>query len=67
MQSTTLAVLTHAVMGVVIVASVTVLLAMHDIGESTAIAMYTAAISLVAGSATASVALKVPNQPPPEE
>lgn len=67
MRTTTLAVLTHAVMGVVIVAAVTTLLALHDLSESTAIAMYTASISLVAGSATATVALKVPTPPSSNE
>ncbi len=61
MNGTTLAVLTHAIMGVIIIAAVTTLLALHDISESTAIAMFTAAITLVGGSATALVALKVPS------
>ncbi len=60
MSSTTLAVVTHAVMGIAIIAAVTTLLALGDISESTAIAMFTAAITLVGGSATALVALKVP-------
>ena len=64
MNGTTIAVLTHAIMGLAIVAAVTTLLAMHDITESTAIALFTAAITLVSGSATAAVALKVPTAHP---
>ena len=60
MSSTTLATLTHAIIGISIIASVTVLLALHDLTESTAIALYGAAITLVSGSALATVALKVP-------
>ncbi len=62
MNGTTLAVLTHAIMGVIIIAAVTTLLALHDISEATAIALFTAAITLVGGSATALVALKVPSE-----
>lgn len=71
MNTTTLAVLTHAIMGLAIIAAVTTLLALHDISESTAIALFTAAITLVGGSATAAVALKVPTPeqtpPPPQD
>ena len=64
MSSTTLAVIVHAVMGLAIVAAATTLLALGDVSESTAIALFTAAISLVGGSAMATVALKVPAPPP---
>lgn len=60
MSGTTLATLVHAIIGVCIIASVTVLLALHDLSESTAIALYGAAITLVSGSTLATLALKVP-------
>jgi len=47
-------------MGIAIVAAGTVLLALGDLDSSTAIALFTAAIGLVGGSAMATVALKVP-------
>ena len=60
MNGTTLPLLIHGIMGLAIIAAVTTLLALGDLSESTAIAMFTAAISLVGGSATAAMALKVP-------
>lgn len=63
MSSTTLATLIHGIMGLAIVAAVTTLLVLHDLTESTAIALFTAAISLVSGSAMATVALRVPPAP----
>jgi hypothetical protein len=63
MSGTTLAVVTHAIMGIVVVAAATTLLALGDLTESTAIALFTSAIALVGGSATAAVALKVPTAP----
>ena len=60
MNGTTLALLVHGIMGLAIIGAVTTLLALGDLSESTAIAMFTAAISLVGGSATAAIALKVP-------
>ena len=60
MTSTTLATWIHGIMGLAIIAAATTLLAMGDISESTGIALFTAAIALVGGSATAAVALKVP-------
>ena len=60
MSSTTLSTITHGIMGLAIVAAATVLLALHDVSESTAIALFTAAGALVGGSALAQLALKVP-------
>ena len=72
MSSTTLATVIHGIMGLCIVAAATTLLALGDLTESTAIALFTAAISLVGGSAMATVALQVPpktnstaRKPPP--
>ncbi len=62
MSSTTLATVIHGVMGLAIVAAVTTLLALGHLSESTAIAMFTAAITLVSASAAATIALKVPPQ-----
>lgn len=60
MQSTTLATIIHGVMGLAIVAAATVLLALHDLDATTAMALYAGAIGLVGGSAATSLALKVP-------
>ena len=60
MSSTTLATVIHGIMGLAIVAAATTLLALGDLDSSTAIALFTAAIGLVGGSAMATVALKVP-------
>jgi hypothetical protein len=60
MSGTSLAVIVHAIMGLAITAAATVLLALHDMDTSTGIALYTAAIGLVSGSAATAIALKVP-------
>jgi hypothetical protein len=60
MNSTTLATVTHALIGLALIGAATVLLALHDVSESTAIALYTAAGALVTGSANTLLALKVP-------
>lgn len=60
MSSTTLATLSHLVMGVAIVAAATVLVALHDLSETTAMALFAGAIGLIGGSATTALALKVP-------
>ena len=62
MSSTTFAVLIHAVIGLAIIVAVTVLLALHDLSEATAIAAFGVAVTLVGGSATSLLALQV--QPP---
>lgn len=60
MSGTTLATLSHLVMGVAIVAAATVLVALHDLSETTAMALFAGAIGLIGGSATTALALKVP-------
>jgi hypothetical protein len=60
MSSTTLATVIHGVLGLSIVAAATVLLALHDIDSTTAMALYTAAIGLIGASANTALALKVP-------
>lgn len=70
MNSTTLATVVHGIMGLAIIAAATTLLALHDVSETTAMALYAAAIGLIGGSATTALALKVPtsthNTPPPQ-
>jgi hypothetical protein len=63
MKSTTLAVIIGGITGLALIAAATVLLALHDLSESTAIALYTAAGALVTGDAKALLALKVPAPP----
>jgi hypothetical protein len=51
-------------MGLAIIVSATVLLALHDLTETTAMALYAAAIGLIGGSLNTALALKVPSDPP---
>lgn len=60
MTGTTLATIVHAVIGLSLVAAATVLLALHDIDSTTAMALYAGAIGLIGGSANTALALKVP-------
>lgn len=68
MKATTLSVIVDGVLALAIIAAGTVLLALHDLSESTALALFGVAITLVGGSAKALLALKVsavPTNPPP--
>jgi len=60
MNSTTLATLIHGTIALALVAAATVLLALHDIDSTTAMALYTAAIGVAGGTASTLLALKVP-------
>lgn len=60
MNGTTLATVIHGVMGLAIIAAATTLLAMHDLTETTAMALFAGAIGLIGGSATTALALKIP-------
>jgi hypothetical protein len=60
MKSTTLATIVDGVIALAIVASATILLALHDLSESTAISLIGVGVVLVGGSAKALLALKVP-------
>lgn len=60
MSSTTLVTLIHGVVAVSIVAAATVLLALHDIDSTTALALYGASLALVGGTTNMLLALKVP-------
>ena len=62
MNGTTLATITHGVIGICLVAAATVLLALGKIDSTTAMALYAGAIGLVGGSASTALALKVPTQ-----
>lgn len=60
MPSTRLAVVIDGILALAIVAAATVLLALHDISESTALALFGVSVTLIGGSAKALLALKVP-------
>lgn len=63
MNATTLATITHGIVGLALVAAATVLLALHDIDGTTAMALYAGAVGLIGGSASTALALKVPTPP----
>ncbi len=60
MNGTTLATLIHGILGVAILAAGTTLLALHDLQETTFLALVSAAIALITGSAATALAIKVP-------
>lgn len=60
MSATTLATVVDGIIAVALIAAATVLLALHDLSESTSLAIYGVAITLVGGSAKALLALRVP-------
>jgi uncharacterized membrane protein len=60
MSATTLAAVTHAIIGLALVIAATVLVALHDIDSTTAMALYAGAVGLIGGSAATTLALKVP-------
>ena len=60
MQSTTLATIIDGLIALALIAAGTILLALHDLSESTSLAVFGVAITLVGGSAKALLALRVP-------
>ena len=60
MSSSTLVTVTHATVALAITVAATVLLALHDIDATTALALYGAAIALVGGTTSTLLALRVP-------
>jgi hypothetical protein len=60
MNTNTLVTITHAVVAVSIIAAATVLLALHDIDSTTAMALYTAGLAAVGAGTSTALALKVP-------
>ena len=65
MSSTTLVTLVHGIVAVAIVAAATVLLALHDVDSTTALALYGAALALVGGTTNTLLALRVPTTSQP--
>jgi hypothetical protein len=65
MSSTTLVTLIHGVVAVSIVAAATVLLALHDVDSTTALALYGASLALVGGTTNTLLALRVPTATTP--
>lgn len=63
MQSSTLITLIHGVVALAIVAAATVLLTLHDVDATTALALFGAALALVGGTTSTLLALKVPAAP----
>lgn len=60
MQTTTLVTVIHGVVAVAIIAAATVLLCLHDIDGTTAMALYTAALAAVGAGTSTALALQVP-------
>jgi ABC-type nickel/cobalt efflux system permease component RcnA len=59
-SASTLVTVIHGVVAVAIVTSATVLLALHDVDSTTALALYGAALALVGGTTSTLLALRVP-------
>ena len=68
MASTTLVTVIHGIVALAIIAAATVLLALHDIDPTTAMALYAAGLTAVGATTSTVLALKVPvpgqSQPP---
>jgi hypothetical protein len=64
MSATTLATVIHGTIACGLIIAATVLLALHDLDSTTAMALYTAAIGVAGGTASTLLALKVPAAPP---
>lgn len=60
MKTTTLATVVDGAIAFAVIVASTVLLALHDLSEPTALALFGVGITLVGGSAKALLALKVP-------
>jgi hypothetical protein len=60
MNGTTIATITHGVLGAAILAAGATLLALHDLQEPTFLALVSASIALITGSAATTLALRVP-------
>lgn len=62
MSSTTLVTVIHGVVAVAIITASTVLLALHDIDSTTAMALYTAGLGVIGAATGTALALKVPTE-----
>ena len=60
MSPTTLVTIVHGAVALAIVAAATVLLALHDVDSTTALALYGASLALVGGTTNTLLALRVP-------
>lgn len=60
MNPTTLVTIIHGAVALAIVAAATVLLALHDVESTTALALYGASLALVGGTTNTLLALRVP-------
>ena len=60
MTATTLVTLIHGAVALAVVSAATVLLALHDVDSTTALALYTTAVALVGGTTNTLLALRVP-------
>lgn len=60
MNPTTLVTIIHGAVALAIVAAATVLLALHDVDSTTALALYGASLALVGGTTNTLLALRVP-------
>lgn len=65
MKTTTLATIIDGVIALALIAAATILLALHDLSESTALAVYGVGVTLIGGSAKALLALRVPSPAQP--
>lgn len=62
MSTRNLVLLIHGLISLAIIAGTTVLLALHDVQEATALALYGVAVTLAGGTANTLLALKVPTE-----
>ncbi|MGH2835424.1 MAG: hypothetical protein ACRDUT_00060 [Mycobacterium sp.] len=62
MSNTTLVTIIHGAVALTIVCAATVLLALHDVDSTTALALYGAALALVGGTTNTLLALRVPTK-----
>lgn len=67
MNPTTLVTAIHGAVALAIVAAATVLLALHDVDSTTALALYGASLALVGGTTNTLLALRVPTSGNPAQ
>jgi hypothetical protein len=60
MSTQTLITIIHGVVALAIISAATVLLSLHDIDSTTAMALFTAGLAVVGGTTSTALALKVP-------
>ena len=67
MQTTTLVTVIHGVVAISLIAASTVLLALHDINPTTAMALYGTALAAIGAGTSTALALKVPSSGQPNQ